>query len=136
MLSLAPDHEKWLGIVSSQCTCVCVRQNGLRLIAHAKQATCSASFPGYKTPSTIPDLITLNIPPSFVYTQVVHNPRFSLGSGEAEAAWARACLPEEEQRKLVRPCMHACMCERVFVCMRTRMRVQRGSVRTCMYACA
>jgi len=32
--------------------------------------------------------------------EVVHNPRFSLGSGKAEAAWERACLPEGEQQKL------------------------------------
>ena len=33
--------------------------------------------------------------------EVVHNPHFNLGVAEAEAAWARARLPEEEQQKLV-----------------------------------
>lgn len=39
--------------------------------------------------------------------KVVHNPQFSLGSGEAESGWARACLPEEEQQKLV--CVIVCV---------------------------
>jgi len=33
--------------------------------------------------------------------EVVHNPRFALGTGEADAAWARARLPRGEQQQLV-----------------------------------
>eukprot|EP00967_Tisochrysis_lutea_P073062 scaffold97732_cov21-Tisochrysis_lutea.AAC.1 len=49
--------------------------------------------------------------------QVVHNPRFSLGSGKAEAAWERACLPEGEQQKLVRACERLCMSTRSLLCL-------------------